>query len=303
MRSINRKQFLKTTALGSFGLIPLSLNSNFISKSVNNEVIVGAHPWVYAANLPNYDITPRLEQIFGDMNYAGMDGVELMHHPLRSVEATERIGELKEKHNLPVIGTSYGADMWDRNKHAEILEDAETIIMNLAKVGGRTLGTSVGNTDEMKTPDQLDAQADLLEKLIGICENNDVVLNLHNHTYEVEDDLHDLIGTLERIPDAKLGPDLNWLIRGGVDPVEFINQYGKKIVFLHLRDQYANGHWTEYLGQGATDFSAIAEGLKKFEFSGDAIIELAHEQDFERTMPLRESLKKSREFVREKMGY
>ncbi|NBC66598.1 MAG: TIM barrel protein, partial [Bacteroidetes bacterium] len=196
-----------------------------------------------------------------------------------------------------------GADMWDREKHAEVLEDAETIITNLAKVGGRTLGTSVGNTDEMKTPDQLDAQAELLRKLIGISEDNGVVLNLHNHTYEVEDDLHDLKGTLERIPDAKLGPDLNWLIRGGVDPVEFINQYGEKIVFLHIRDQYANGRWTEYLGQGATDFSAIADAIRKFDFSGDAIIELAHEPDFERSMPLRESLKISREFVRKMMGY
>jgi len=237
------------------------------------------------------------------MSYAGMSGVELMHHPLRSSGSTERIGELKEKHDLPVIGTSYGADMWDREKHSEILEDAETIITNLANVGGRTLGTSVGNTGEKKADEQLDAQAELLQKLISICEDNGVVLNLHNHTYEVEDNLHDLKGTLERIPDLKLGPDLNWLIRGGVDPVEFINRYGDQILFLHIRDQYKNGLWTEYLGQGSTDFEAITEALKKKDFSGDAIIELAHEGDFEPTMSLRESLKKSREFVCKTMGY
>lgn len=303
MNSITRKKFLKTTALGSFGLLPLNLTSSFFSKGMKDEVTVGAHPWVYAAKLPNYDITPVLEKIFSDMSYAGMEGVELMHHPLRSSESTEKIEELKEKHDLPVIGTSYGADMWDRDKHSEILEDAETIITNLAKVGGRTLGISVGNTEEMKTPEQLDAQAELLQKLIRICDDNGVALNLHNHTYEVEDNLHDLKGTLERIPDAKLGPDLNWLIRGGVDPVEFINDYGDKIVFLHIRDQYKDGRWTEYLGQGSTDFKAIAEALDKNDFSGDAIIELAHEGDFERTMPLRESLKISREFVRKTMGY
>ncbi|MDX1638364.1 MAG: TIM barrel protein [Balneolaceae bacterium] len=180
----------------------------------SEDVVVGAHPWVYAANLPNYDITPKLEQIFADMSYAGMEGVELMHHPLRSSEATQKIGELSEKHDLPVIGTSYGAPMWNRQKHSEILEDAETIITNLASVGGRTLGTSVGNTEGRKTPEQLDAQAELLQTLIAICEDNGVVLNLHNHTYEVEDDMHDLLGTLERLPGTPLGPDLNWLIRG-----------------------------------------------------------------------------------------
>ena len=29
-------------------------------------MLVGAHPWVYAATQPDYEITPILAQIFGD---------------------------------------------------------------------------------------------------------------------------------------------------------------------------------------------------------------------------------------------
>lgn len=90
------------------------MSSRFFEAHPSGTVTVGDHPWVYAAKLPDYDITPKLNQIFADMSYAGMDGVELMHHPLRSAESTRRIGKLKEKYDLPVIGTSYGADMWDR---------------------------------------------------------------------------------------------------------------------------------------------------------------------------------------------
>lgn len=298
---ITRKDFLKTTALSSFGLFPSSWSNRLMGGYSAGKVTVGAHPWVYAAKLPEHDITPVLDQIFADMSYAGMDGVELMHHPLRSSETTGLIGELKEKYNLPVIGTSYGADMWDWDQHKAILKDAETVITNLAKIGGRTLGTSVRRPSSIKTSDQLDAQAELLKQIISICKDNGVVLNLHNHTYEVENDMHDLKGTLSRIPNIKLGPDLNWLVRAGIDPVNFVNRFGNKIVFMHLRDQYANGQWTEYLGQGNTDFVAIAQALRKINFTGDAIIELAHEKDFERTLPLRESLKKSREFVRRAM--
>ena len=303
MKQLTRKEFLKTAMMGGLYLTTAAPNGRYGNVRSESSVRVGAHPWIYAAKLPGYDITSRLGQIFSDMSYAGMEGVELMHHPLRSDEATRRIGELKEKYDLPVIGTSYGADMWDRPQHPKILEDAGTVITNLAKVGGRTLGTSVGNAGQKKTPEQLDAQADLLKKLIALCEDNGVVLNVHNHTYEVEDNMHDLRGTLKRIPDLPLGPDINWLIRGGIDPVDFINRYGDKIVFLHLRDQYENGRWTEYLGQGSTDFAAIAEALRMADFSGDAIIELAHERDFERSMPLRESLKKSRNFVRSTMKW
>ena len=39
------------------------------------KVIVGAHPWVYAATQPGYDIVPILPRIFADMQYAGMDGI------------------------------------------------------------------------------------------------------------------------------------------------------------------------------------------------------------------------------------
>ena len=266
-------------------------------------VVVGAHPWVYAATQPQCEIYPILDEIFADMSYAGLACVELMHTAFRPDGAVECIGELSEKHGLPVVGTSFGGQMWDRDEHAAILADAELIVPRLAELGGHTLGTSVGKPSAMKTPDQLDAQAELLQKIIALCEAHGVVLNLHNHTYEVEDNQHDLRGTLERVPDAKLGPDLNWVLRGGIDPVAFIREHAQRIVFLHLRDQKPDGTWPEAMGEGDMDYAAIGEALHEIGFAGDAVIELAHERGFELTRPLRESLKISREYVRRALGY
>jgi sugar phosphate isomerase/epimerase len=198
--------------------------------------------------------------------------------------------------------------MWDRGQHSLVLENAELVVTRIAKLGGRTLGTSVGPLRGVapktrKSPDQLDAQAECLLKIEAMCAKNGVVLNLHNHTYEVENDLHDLKGTLERRPESKLGPDLNWLIRGGQNPAEFIRRYGRQIVYLHLRDQRSDGKWVEALGEGDTEFSAIAAALREVGFQGDATIELAHEKDFKPTRPLRESVKMSREFVRKTFGW
>jgi sugar phosphate isomerase/epimerase len=258
---------------------------------------------VYAASQPGYDPTPVLDQVFSDMSWAGLDGVELMHEALLHADAVERIGELKEKYRLPVIGTSFGGNMWNRAEHGAVLEQAEQVVHRLQKLGGRTFGTSVGQAPQPKTAEQLDAQAELLRKIIALCSRHGIVLNLHNHTYEVQNNEHDLRGTLARIPDAKLGPDLNWLVRAGVDPVDFITRYGKRIVFLHLRDQKADGRWSEAMGEGDMDYAAIGKALNAIHFSGDAIIELAHEQGFKLTRPLRESLKMSREFVRKTLGY
>ncbi|HXQ80589.1 MAG TPA: sugar phosphate isomerase/epimerase [Opitutaceae bacterium] len=306
--ALSRRSFLRTAAASTaLALLSRPPWSAAQPAPARRKVVVGGHPWVYAATLPGYDITPALPQIFADMSYAGLDGVELMHEALRPDDAVERIGELSRRHQLPVIGMSFDGAMWNREMHPVILKDANLKIPRLARLGGRTLGTSVGpirwGLKIPKTEQQLDDQADLLRKLIALCERHGVVLNLHNHTYEVENDMHDLRGTLARIPGVNLGPDLNWLVRAGVDPAAFIRQFDGQIVFMHLRDQKKDGRWSEALGEGDTDYVAIGRALHEINFAGDAVIELAHEHDFKPTRPLGESFKMSREFVRRTLGY
>jgi len=306
--TLNRRCFLRsgtaavlTVATG--GIFGSSCRSTQSDARSEKKVLIGAHPWVYAATQPNYDIYPVLDRIFADMSYAGLDGIELMHTALRYPDAVERIAALSNKHNLPVIGTSFGGEMWDRTQHEAVFEDARLVVTRLAELGGRTLGTSVGKAPQTKTAAQLDAQAELLRRIMKLCHDNGVELNLHNHTYEVENDMHDLRGTLERIPEVKLGPDLNWLLRGGVDPVDFIEAFGDRIVFLHIRDQNSDGTWSEAVGEGDMDYVAIGRALRVSRFSGDAVIELAHERDFKPTRTLRDSLRMSRIYVRKTLNF
>jgi sugar phosphate isomerase/epimerase len=228
-----------------------------------------------------------------------------MHTALEPDEAVERIGALSEQHQLPVIGTSYSANMWNQDEHGEIFEYADRMMGRLQRLRATTIGVSVGHPpgNRKKTEDELDAQADLLRRIMYRASVNGIVVNLHNHTYEVENDEHDLRGTLARIPDAKLGPDLDWLVGAGEDPVEFIKRYGDRIVYAHLRDRSSEGLWVEAMGEGTIDYAAVAAALREVNFSGDLAIELAHPENLQLTRPLRESLKISREYVRKTMGY
>lgn len=266
--------------------------------------VVAGHPWVYAATQPNNDLTPVLPQIFADMQWAGLEAIELMHTAVRPADAVERIGELSRRHRLPVIGMSFSGEMWNRERHGAILEEAEVALGRLGKLGGRILGISVGTPgNRRKTAAEFDAQAELLRKLTVICRNNGVAPNLHNHTYEVADGEYDLNGTLERLPDFQLGPDLNWLLRARVDPVDFIRRRGRQMVYAHLRDEKADGTWPEAMGEGAMDYAAIARALREAGFAGDVGIELAHQRGFQPTRPLRESFQISRAYVRRTMGW
>lgn len=303
MDSYSRRDFIKTS-VRTAGAVLLggSFSDALYGIGNSNAVPLSGHVWLYASKFPpDWDCTPVLERVFRDFRYAGLEGIELMESNLRHDDAVQRIGGLIQKYGLPVTGSSYYADMWNRSQHQEILKDVELVVMRLGKLGGSTFGITVGDAGRIKTESELDAQADLLKKVLEICSKHQVQPNLHNHTFEVEHNLHDLKGTLERVPEVRLGPDINWLIRGGVDPVWFIKEYGRRIVYLHIRDQDARGKWTKTVGEGVTDFAAIARALKKIEFDGRAAVELAFEKPPEGDV--QQYWADSRKYVKEVFGW
>jgi sugar phosphate isomerase/epimerase len=302
---MDRRKFLQSASISVMALsLGRTLNSCKIQGgNTKRKIIVGAQVWIYASTLPQYDVSPVLGQIFSDMSFAGFDGIETMDTPLRSTTYTMQIKELIDQYKIELIGTSYGGAMWNKERHNQILEEVDLIFTNMSSVGGRTFGVTVGEPEgRQKTEEEFDNQADILKRIISIGEKKGIVLNLHNHIPEVENNMFDLRGTLKRIPDIKLGPDLNWLLRAGVDPLEFLKEFRNQIPFLHLRDQLSNGKWPESIGEGDVNFKQIADVLKEISFEGDAIIELAYENGFVASRPLKESLKMSRDYVRKTMG-
>lgn len=298
-KNYSRSAFLQLSmaAAGAFFLL-----DGLAGEKAKSTVPVYAHLWVYASRFPpDWDCTPIMEDVFSDLKYAGLQGVEVMEIHLRQKGAVERFKSLIQQYSLPVTGASYYADMWKKEEHSKILEDLELVTERLNAVGGSMLGITVGDARRMKTEAELDAQADLLKKALPICAKNNIEPNLHNHTFEVTNNLHDLKGTLARVPEMKLGPDLNWLVRGGIDPVWFIRTYGKRMVYMHIRDQDAAGKWTEAVGEGVMDFPGIAWALKEIQYNGKAAIELAFDKP--PVNPVREDWKKSRQYVKKVFGW
>ena len=293
--SNSRRRFLKTTSLALASTVSLPLLGRI---PVAGRYKISAHLWVYASGFPpDWNSNPIMEQIFSDLRYAGLDGVELMEVNLREADAVKKLSQLINQYDFAVTGTSYGAHMWNRDLHAEILRDVELVTANLAAVNGKTFGISVNTPGRVKTEKELDDQARLLDAVRTICARNGIVPNLHNHTYEVENNLHDLSGTLKRLPDYPLGPDIGWLAKAGVDPVEFVRKYGKQMVYMHLRDLDSKGEWTEVPGEGTIDFKNVAAALKESAFSGSIAIELAFPNNFKPSRPIKDSWKVSREFI------
>jgi len=255
----------------------------------------GIHCWVWASKLPDYDPYPAIDAIFSDCATAGANGIELMHRIFLSHDdGAARVREAARKHSIPCWGSSFSANMFDAAQKDQTLKDALRLCQGLQSVNAKVLGLSVGDARRRKTDAEFDTQTACLSEIFRIARDHGIEPNLHNHTYEVRDNEHDLAGTLARLPDAKLGPDFNWVLRGGVDPVDFIRRHGSRIVYAHLRNQDASGRWTEDLATGAMDYAAIARALAESKAPLRRMsVELAFERDFTPTRPIRDSIRLS----------
>src|SRR5947199_4641648 len=121
-KKFSRRNFIKTSSALTAGLM-LSSNKRLFAQ---NKIPVYAHLWVYASRYPpDWDCTPILDDVFSDLKYAGLEGVEVMEILLQHDDAVTRFNDLINKYNLPVVGTSYYADMWDENQQQKILDDIE----------------------------------------------------------------------------------------------------------------------------------------------------------------------------------
>lgn len=298
----SRRSFLKTSGYLAGAALLTNLAGCAAKIPAGNKVPLYAHLWVYASRYPpNWDCTPILDEVFSELKYAGLQGVEMMEIHFRHDDIVPRLKELIGKYSLPVTGMSYNAHMWNKAEGQIILEDVELVTQRLNAVGGTMLGITVGDAKHIKTEEELDTQGELLKKIMTICSKNKIEPNLHNHTFEVNNNMHDFKGIISRVPELKLGPDLNWLVRGGVDPVWFIKTYGHKMVYMHIRDQDAKGVWTEAVGEGVIDFPAIARALKEINYKGKAAIELAFDKP--PVNPVKKDWKKSREYVKKVFGW
>ncbi len=245
-----------------------------------------AHLYAYTAQRPTMEPRELLDTVFSDLSSAGYAGVEIMHTQVHSADDAAYVAELSERYGLPVVGASFGGRMWDAAAHAPLLVHAQVLIEALADLDAWLLGVSTGAKPEgLKTPAELDTQAELLECLIGLCDECGILLNLHNHTYEVENDEYEFRAMIERIPDISLGPDVNWLRRAGIEPNDFVRRHSDRIIYLHLRDQLVD-RWVDALGEGDQDWVELGRTLHAIDFRGYVGIELAHERDtrFTRSM-------------------
>jgi sugar phosphate isomerase/epimerase len=250
------------------------------------------------------NVLANLDAVFGDIAAAGFTWVELPQACLDCEQNREPTRALLAQQGLrPISVFLEQRPLFEPRAGAQMLEDAHLVAPILAELGGRYLVVSgPGKPDGVWDADERATQVATLAELGRVAQAHGLSLTYHLYAPHVQHDEAAVRLIREAPADlVSLGPDLDWVWQGGVDPEDFLRRHADRVNYLHLRDS-RDRRWTEALGEGDVDYASLGRTLEEIGFAGAVVIELAFPPGFVATRPLRDSLRLSREHVRATMG-
>ena len=149
-----------------------------------------------------------------------------------------------------------------------------------------------------KSDQELAVESDTLNRLGGELSQRGLRLLVHQHDPEMREQARDWRHWL-RNTDPKhvfFCLDLDWVHRGGQNPMTLLREAGSRAVSLHICSA-RNRVWQESLGEGDVNYAEVAAYLRQIGFTGHLVVELAYEKQTPITRSLEENLKLSREYA------
>jgi sugar phosphate isomerase/epimerase len=260
---------------------------------------IGAHPYIFVQY--GYDLEQQFDDVFDIVANAGYQTIEL-HEPMLYVDGwKERIDNALGRTSMGLVGGSNGQPVWNTEQYSQILSNMDDYSTRLSAFGNVTCGMSCSGKRYEARTHQENAQAVKVWCELGeMFRDKGVTLNYHTHGEPIQDIRH----MIDNVPAelVALGPDLDWLRVGGVDPVSFVEEQANRLILLHIRDYHTGGERTEALGEGDADYQGLGHTLETIDFQGELVVELALPSGTKPTRPIEDLLRISREHLKETMG-
>ncbi len=290
---------LGAAILGSGGIAALSSGAGRLHIASN------VYSWqvYYAREGRAFDMTRATD--LNAVKAAGLDGLEPI---LETPEDAERIGAAVKAAGLE-MRSAYVNTTLHRPDEVERSTSRVLAIAERARAyGNRIIVTNPnpiqwGGTQD-KNDDELERQAQALNRLGKALLKLGVTLAYHNHDIELRQaarELHHMMtGTDPRY--VKLCLDPHWIYRGSgnsqVAMFDVVRLYGRRIVEVHVR-QSSGGVWSEVFGDGDLDYGRLVGEFKRLGVRPHIVLEQAVEQGSPRTMESERAMRLSGERVRE----
>jgi inosose dehydratase len=267
-------------------------------------LVVQTHVWTQVLSARKRTLADGLEEIFSSSSRAGYKRIELGTAFVRP-ELLERTSRLLEQYRMDAPAVYATGPMYEEELAGKTVADVLEAADAARRIGTRFMLSNPNPKPrrERKSDAELETQARYVNKLGAALRDRGMRLWLHHHNPEMAENAREWRHLL-RNTDSELAGicvDVDWVARGGQDPMTILKEAGERLVSLHLRNS-RQGVWTESLDEGDYDYPAIAAWLKETGFRGYLVVELAHEKGTRITRPLEENLRLSRIYAEKVFG-
>ena len=242
-----------------------------------------------------------------DVSALGVPGIQLRANVLKEFPDPHALRDLLGQHHLEFVALSSGTAPLDPVVRQSTIEEHVKHAQYLLAAGGRYLQiVAASSKGKTLTADDFNYEGQLLTDIAKPVSDLGIQTSLHNHMGTMAQTPKQLDAVLNAA-DAryvKLELDTAHYLQGGGDPASAVRQYGRRLLFLHLKDvksaPTASGYEFAELGQGRVNFPALFAALGSIHFRGWGIIELDGPRPNDTRTP-RESAEVSKRYL-EKLG-
>ncbi len=218
----------------------------------------------------------------------GYPGIQLRANVVKEHPDPKTLAAALAEHKLLFVALSSGGCPLDPAKEKETIDMHADHAKYMQAAGGKYLQViGAGNFKGNQTFSAADykRQGEMLTEIGKRAAEFGIQTGFHNH-----------MGTIGQTPEAtdailaaadpkyvKLELDVAHYLQGGGDPAAAVRKYGRRLLFLHLKDvtnssSARGGYQFVELGQGRVDFKALFAALEAEHFRGWGVVELDGER-------------------------
>jgi inosose dehydratase len=218
-------------------------------------------------------------------------------------ESNARFAEQLKAKGLQPVSLYVGARLHEKGKCDEVVGNVLTAAKVCQAAGFRIISCNADPIGREKTDEELKTQAAALERLGDGLNAMGMKLGVHQHLPEMANHAREFHYDFQSTRPTSVGwcYDVHWVWKGGIAPLDALNQYGERVVTWHLR-QSRNGIWWEDLDTGDIDYAAVAKYAADHKLARRFSVELALEDGTKITRSAVENHRQSRAFVRNVFG-
>jgi inosose dehydratase len=297
--AMQRRDLVKVAALA-----PFFARSACPGATAQGRLLAQAYVWQQWAATNKKKLGEAIDEIFPATRRAGYRHMELTS-VFFAPDIRERTIQLAQASGIDVPIVYHGGTLHDSAAADKTISEALDYADVAKRLGARALNTNANPKAgrAAKTDDELAVQAKALNTFGEKLRERGLEFQLHSHDPELAQGAREwrymLTHTDPKV--VSLCADVHWLLRGGQDPYALLEEAGKRVSSLHLRNS-TNMIWSESLSDGDIDYRRVAAILRKSGIKPYLVVELAYEKDTKPSHTLEEDLLASRTYAEKVFG-